>query len=138
MISYLLDTNHISPLITSGHPLRQRFTQQHAFGDSFRIAVPALTEMLFGIRTLPRAERNLQEWHVVEGLFTFHQIEKQDAEDAADLQITLRRQGWQLGTVDALIATIALRYGLTLLTTDKDYRAVPKLKQDNWLTAQSP
>jgi predicted nucleic acid-binding protein len=93
--------------------------------NSFSIAVPALTEMLFGIRTLPRAERNLQEWRVVEGLFTFHQIEKQDAEDAADLQVILRRQGWQLGTVDALIATIALRYGLTLLTTDKDYRAVP-------------
>ncbi|MEZ4734997.1 MAG: type II toxin-antitoxin system VapC family toxin [Caldilineaceae bacterium] len=136
MASYLLDTNHLSPLITPDHPLRQRFVQQHAAGDSFSIAIPALTEMLFGIRTLPRAERNLQEWQIIEGLFTFYHIEKRDGEAAADLQVTLRRQGWQLGTVDALIATIALRYGLILLTKDKDYRAVPRLQQNNWLTPQ--
>ena len=138
MAGYLLDTNHISPLITPKHPWRQHFVQQHAAGNRFSIAVPALTEMLFGIRTLPRAERNSQEWRIVEGLFTFYQIEKQDAEDAADLQVILRRQGWQLGTVDALIATIALRYGLILLTTDKDYKAVPGLQQANWLITIQP
>lgn len=73
---------------------------------------------------------------IIEGLFTFYHIEKRDGEAAADLQVTLRRHGWQLGTVDALIATIALRYGLILLTKDKDYRAVPRLQQNNWLTPQ--
>ncbi|HMN29350.1 MAG TPA: PIN domain-containing protein [Caldilineaceae bacterium] len=62
-------------------------------------------------------------------------MEREDAEEAADLQVVLRRQGWQLGTVDALIATVALRYGLTLLTTDKDFKAVLSLKQENWLIA---
>ena len=93
--------------------------------------------MLFGIKTLPRAKRNMQEWHTFEGIFTYHQIEKEDAEDAADLQVPLRQQGWQLGTVDALIAAIALRYDLILLTTDKDYGPVPNLQQQNWL-AEKP
>jgi predicted nucleic acid-binding protein len=134
MTTYLLDTNHLSPLVTPGHPLQQRITQQHRAGDNFCIAVPALTELLFGIRTLPRAERNLRAWQAISGLFSYYLVEKQDAEGAADLQVVLRRQGWQLGTVDALIAAIALRYGLTLLTTDKDYKAILPLKQENWFT----
>ncbi len=57
MASYLLDTNHISPMVTPEHRLRSLIIQRHDAGDTFYIAVPALTEMLFGIRVLPRAER---------------------------------------------------------------------------------
>ena len=56
-----------------------------------------------------------------------------DAESAADLQLALRRRGRQLETVDSLIAVVTLRYGLILLTTDKDFQAVPGLPQENWL-----
>lgn len=74
-------------------------------------------------------------WHSIDRVCTYYQIEKQDAENAADLQVVLRRQGWQLQTVDALIASIALRYDLILLTTDKDFRAIPHLFQENWLSS---
>jgi predicted nucleic acid-binding protein len=70
MTEYLLDTNHLSPLITINHPLR--------------------------------------------------------------------RQGWQLGTVDALVAAVALRYGCTLLTADKDFAAIPALGLENWLKGNWP
>ncbi|MFD3165831.1 type II toxin-antitoxin system VapC family toxin [Herpetosiphon sp. NSE202] len=56
-----------------------------------------------------------------------------DAVHAAEMQIALRRQGRQLATVDALIAALALRYDLVLLTTDKDFDAVPELRIENWL-----
>ncbi len=59
-----------------------------------------------------------------------------DAVHAADLQIALRRHGRQLATVDAPIAALPLRYGLILLTTDRDFTAVPNLQQDNWLSAE--
>lgn len=36
-------------------------------------------------------------------------------------------------TVDALIAAVALRYDLTLLTADQDFTAISPLKQENWL-----
>lgn len=133
MASYLLDTNHVSPIVTPGHRLRSLIIQRHDAGDTFSIAVPALTEMLFGIRLLPRAERNLRDWQRFEPLFGFYDITKQDAEYAANLQATLRKQGRQLGLVDALIAAIALRYDLILLTTDKDFQPVVGLTQQNWL-----
>jgi predicted nucleic acid-binding protein len=38
-----------------------------------------------------------------------------------------------LETVDSLIAVIALRNDLTLLTTDGDFKPIPQLKRENWL-----
>lgn len=50
MARYLLDTNHLSPLVTVGHRLRNRVLAGLANGDEFAIPVPALAEFLFGIR----------------------------------------------------------------------------------------
>ncbi len=58
-----------------------------------------------------------------------------DGAAAAALQLALRRQGRQLVTVDALIAAVALRYDLVLLTTDRDFQAIPTLRQDDWVRA---
>lgn len=40
---------------------------------------------------------------------------------AAELRNTCRRAGVQIGTVDALIAQLCLKNGLTLLSTDLDF-----------------
>lgn len=40
---------------------------------------------------------------------------------AADLRTTCRRHGVQVGTVDALLARLCLRYDLAMLTTDRDF-----------------
>jgi predicted nucleic acid-binding protein len=42
---------------------------------------------------------------------------------AAGVRNTLRSAGVQVGTIDALIAHLAIATGHTLLTTDKDFRA---------------
>jgi predicted nucleic acid-binding protein len=131
---YLLDTNHISPLVTPGHPLIKRIRAKVDRGERFAIAVPTLTELLFGISIAPKSKQNLLLWSELKGQFDYYDIRLKDAEKAATLQLELRRQGWQLGTVDALIAAIALRYDLTLLTTDGDFQAIPGLPQENWLS----
>lgn len=51
------------------------------------------------------------------------------------LQVVLRQRGRQLATVGALIAAVALRYDLVLLTTDRDFQAIPTLMCENWLRA---
>ena len=134
MATYLLDTNHLSPLVTLTHPLRRQLAQSQQAGHMFALAVPALTELLFGLSLLPRAKQNLVEWSRLQGGLTVYDLDRSDAERAANLQVSLRRRGRQLETVDALIAAVALSYDLTLLTTDNDFRAVPQLKQENWLT----
>ncbi len=136
MAHYLLDANHLSPLVTSGHPLRGRVLPLLDKNDQFTIAAPVLTEFLFGIQIVPRARTNLAEWERIQNSFGYYAISRTDAIDAAELQIVLRRQGRQLATVDALVAVIALRYNLTLLTTDGDFEPIPNLRQENWLESR--
>lgn len=133
MSNYLLDTNHLSPLVTLEHPLRARVLQQLNQGDAFAVAILSITELLFGIGTLPRAAQNRLEWNRLRPNFDVYAPDEMDAQEAADLQISLRRRGRQLETVDALVAVVALRYDLILLTTDRDFEALPDLPQENWL-----
>jgi len=129
----LLDTNHASPLVTLEHPLRARILAAGASGDLFCIATPCIAEAVFGFGLLPRAEANRRNWSLLRPQLIIYTVAADDAELAADLRIELRRQGWQLDLVDALVAAIALRRELTVLTTDQDFERVPNLRTENWL-----
>jgi predicted nucleic acid-binding protein len=133
MTAYLLDTNHASPLVTLHHPLRQRILTALANGDTFAICIPVLAETLFGISIVPRAVENLDVWATLRTSLPCYHIDEHDVSEAVTLQLLLRRRGRQLATSDALIAVIALRYDLTLLTTDNDFQALPALRLANWL-----
>jgi tRNA(fMet)-specific endonuclease VapC len=51
------------------------------------------------------------------------------------VRIELRRKGIELPSVDMLIASVALIYDLTLVTHNtEDFRAIPTLRLDDWLT----
>jgi predicted nucleic acid-binding protein len=43
---------------------------------------------------------------------------------AADLRNRCRRNGVQIGTIDALLAQLCMRHDLTILTTDQDFRHI--------------
>ena len=47
--------------------------------------------------------------------------------EAAQLRNRCRQRGVQIGTIDALIAQLSLRFKLSLLTTDKDFRHMSKV-----------
>lgn len=49
-----------------------------------------------------------------------------DHVEAAKVRNLCRRKGVQIGTIDALIARLAIRYELALLTTDKDFSNMAK------------
>ena len=53
--------------------------------------------------------------------------ETSDYIDAAELRNKCRRKGVQAGTIDALIAQLSLRYKLSLLTTDRDFKHMSKV-----------
>jgi predicted nucleic acid-binding protein len=54
---------------------------------------------------------------------------------AADLRNTCRTAGVQIGTIDALIARLAIRYEHRLLTTDRDFlHAAPHINLRVWGT----
>lgn len=133
MSVFLLDSNHVSPLLSLRHPLRQKVLYRFSQGDRFAICAPVIAEVEFGIEMLPRAEQNRAEWLRLQRYFLYYGLDGADASAAALLQATLRRRGWQLATVDALIAATTLRHDLVLLTKDGDFQPIPSLRIENWL-----
>lgn len=49
---------------------------------------------------------------------------RHDHIQAAELRNTCRRGGVQIGTIDALLAQLCIRHGLTMLTTDYDFSRI--------------
>jgi predicted nucleic acid-binding protein len=50
--------------------------------------------------------------------------DRDDHVGAAQLRNRCRRTGVQIGTIDALLAQLCIRHGLTMLTSDKDFRRI--------------
>ena len=76
-----------------------------------------LQELLQGFAG-PRARKDIIERFAALPLIS---PDRQDHIDAAELRNTCRRAGIQIGTIDALLAQLCIRHGLTLLTTDNDF-----------------
>ena len=133
MAKYLLDTNHISPLVTPGHPLRRRVRKVWRAGHVFHTCAPVVTEVRFGFLILPKAADSERQYRRLRPAVKVWWVKENDAELAARLQTSLRRRGVQLKTVDALIAAVALQHDFTVLTTDKDFQPIGNLRVENWL-----
>ncbi len=76
-----------------------------------------LQELLQGF-TGPRARQDIIDHFAALPLLGPDRV---DHIEAAALRNTCRRAGVQLGTIDALLAQLCIRHGLTLLTTDRDF-----------------
>jgi predicted nucleic acid-binding protein len=50
--------------------------------------------------------------------------DRDDHVRAAELRNRCRRNGVQVGTIDALLAQLCIRHDLTMLTTDKDFKHI--------------
>ncbi len=76
-----------------------------------------LQELLQGFKG-PKVRRRIIEYFAPLPLIL---PERRDHIDAADLKVKLRQKGIQAGTIDALLAQLCLRHGLSLLSTDRDF-----------------
>ena len=89
-------------------------------GDTILTTGLVLQELLQGFAG-PRARRRLIERFAA---LPFINPDRQDHIEAADLRNRCRRSGIQIGTIDALLAELCIRHGLTLLTTDNDFSRI--------------
>ncbi len=76
-----------------------------------------LQELLQGLSG-PRAHAQIIERFAVLPMIA---PDRDDHIAAAALRNACRTKGVQIGTIDALLAQICMRHGLTLLTTDQDF-----------------
>jgi predicted nucleic acid-binding protein len=55
--------------------------------------------------------------------------DRQEHINAAELRNHCRRRGIQIGTIDALLAQLCIRYDVTMLTTDRDFAGIARHSQ---------
>lgn len=82
-----------------------------------------LQELLQGF-TKPKAHRQIVDHFKALPLLV---ADRDDHIQAAELRNKCRRKGIQTGTIDALLAQLCIRHGLTILTTDQDFQNIAKV-----------
>lgn len=91
-------------------------------GQSLLTTGLVLQELLQGFAGPKAREAILERFSAVPLLSP----DRDDYIAAATVRNTCRRAGVQVGTIDALIAQLCIRHGLTLLSTDRDFEGVSK------------
>ena len=100
----------------------ERLTQALERGEQIVTTGLVLQELLQGFAG-PKARA-----HVIEHFSALPLLapDRQDHVDAAELRNHCRRNGVQIGTIDALLAQVCVRHQLLMLSADDDFRAIAR------------
>ncbi len=131
MTRYLLDTNIASCIIKGNSTAVDRRLLKVAMAE---LAISAVTEgeLRFGAARLPHATRLHS---VVEDFLLRMAILPWDSEAAqqyGQLRAMLERDGQPMGNLDVMIAAHALAVGAILVTSDRAFGRIKKLKVEDW------
>ena len=133
MAGYLLDTNHLGMAVRTGAGVRARIQKTRSEGARFGTCIPVLCELEIGIQQVRYADLYRKSLARLLTHVTLWPLDPETARIYGELSLDLRRRGRVLSQVDRILAALALHSGLTLLTTDRDFEAVPGLRVQNWL-----
>ncbi len=132
---YLLDTNTVSYIIKGNFPrVRERLVKT----PMAQVAVSVITEaeLRFGVARRPEATRLKV---AVEEFLLHVEVLPWDSEAAqhyAEVRAALERMGNTLGNLDLMIAAHALGAQAVLVTNDRAFGRVKRLKIEDWTKPQ--
>ena len=104
------------------NPEVEALTRAIGSGEHILTTGLVIQELLQGFAG-PKARARILDHFSAVPLLTPH---RDDHVAAADLRNRCRRNGVQVGTIDALLAQLCIRHELTMLTADKDFSLVAK------------
>jgi tRNA(fMet)-specific endonuclease VapC len=134
MNRYLLDTNHVGEAIGRVSIVRDRIQQGHRHSSIFGTCVPVLCELLVGVVVRKDAAKCRTRLDGLLRVVRLWPIDLAIADRYAEAYHELQSAGRALSQVDILLAAMARQLKTILLTTDKDFHALPDLPTENWLT----
>jgi tRNA(fMet)-specific endonuclease VapC len=130
-VRYLLDTNTASFLIKGSFP-RVREQLLRIPMTEIGISVVTEAELRFGVARLPEAKRlklAVEEFLIRVEILPWN---SPAASCYAELRAALEEQGSPMGNLDMMIAAQALAAEVTLVTHDRVFKKVPRLKIVDW------
>jgi predicted nucleic acid-binding protein len=133
-VGYLLDTNHLGAAIRRQFKLRDRLMAAHHAGVRIGTIVPVLCEVDAGLAQVVDAERCYLAMRRLLSFVRIWTLEPKLARTFGDIYFDLRKRGRSISHVDLLLSAMARQMGHTILTTDRDFEALPDLRTENWVS----
>ena len=130
-IRYLLDTNIASYIIKGSIPSIQR---QLVKVPMAQLAISTVTEGELRYGVARRHEATQLRMIVNEFLLRLMILpwDSEAAQQYGQLRATLEREGQPMGNLDMMIGAQALALELILVTNDRAFRRIKKLKVEDW------
>jgi tRNA(fMet)-specific endonuclease VapC len=133
MAGFLLDTNHVSEAIRPPSRVRERIDQARRTGLRVGTCVPVLCELEAALATSVRRASHRRTLDHLLTRVRIWPIDRPVARIYGEVYQDLRTRGRVLSQVDIMVAALARVMDLTLLTTDRDFEALPDVRVENWL-----
>lgn len=125
-MSYLVDTSVWSLALRRDNPGSEPEVEalKRALGSGEEIFITGLVlqELLQGFNK-PKAYNRIVEYFAVLPCIL---PDRDDHIKAAELRNLCRRKGIQIGTIDALLASLCIERNIQILTTDRDFSQIAK------------
>ncbi len=127
---YLLDTNAASYAINKKSAAMDRHFAKTPMAE---LGISAVTEgeLRYGAARSGSAPLQATMEQFLLGL-TIFSWGSEAAQQYGELRATLEREGRLMGSLDMMIAAHALALGLTLITNDRAFGRIKKLKTEDW------
>jgi tRNA(fMet)-specific endonuclease VapC len=133
MTRRLLDSTIASDYVNRRHSVFERARTEVARGNPVGVGVPVLAELAGGIEKGANRDRNMKSLKAALSSLRVWPFDLAAAFEYGRIYAELVRLGRPIGTVDMMIAAIALTLGqCTVVSADSDLLAVPGLTVENW------
>jgi tRNA(fMet)-specific endonuclease VapC len=133
MAGLLLDTNHVSEAIRPVSRVRERIDQSRRTGLRVGTCVPVLCELEAALAASARRDSHHRTLDHLLTRVRIWPIDRPVARIYGQLYQDLRARGRVLSQVDIIVAALARVMDFTVVTSDRDFEALPDLRIENWL-----
>ena len=128
---YLLDANVISDLLTNQVQVTQHVEQHIANHDILALTPPIYYELLRGLIRRKAQKKLAVLQNKIMPELDWIALHESDWEQAANFWSQAISAGKSLSDMDFLVAAIAQRLNAILVSSDRDFAALP-IKRENW------
>ena len=132
MSAYLRDTNHLGMAVDKASAVGQRIFEARLAGLRLGTCVPVLCEIEVGVKQVRQKAKYRRDLNHFLGQLRLWPIDLETVRIYGDIYTELRRRGRVLSQVDIMLAALARQRKLTILTTDRDFEALPDLRIEDW------
>src|SRR5947208_6853171 len=127
MAVYLLDTNHVGLAVDQASLVGQRVVEARLAGIRLGTCLPVLCEIEAGLRQVRRKMKYRRDLNHLLLQLRLWPIDLKTARVFGDIYSELRRTGRVLSQVDIMAAYLARQRILKILTTERDFEALPDI-----------